>query len=110
MHNFRQFAVFALALALGILSTTAADKPLKLSGKFTGIEQGDYAHWNMVDSEGNDRSFFILRPDRSVEAVLDNPEKFTGKSCTIQWKSSKEEIPEAGGKIDVEQILSVAWK
>jgi hypothetical protein len=32
-----------------------------------------------------------------------------GRRCRITWKASQEAIPEAGGKIDVEQVLSVEW-
>ncbi|MEN3940630.1 hypothetical protein WJU23_04995 [Prosthecobacter sp. SYSU 5D2] len=78
-------------------------------GVFTGIEQGDYFHWNMRTSSGADLSFFILTPDASVEKVLENPQAFAGKKCRVTWKKSMETIPEAGGKTEVSQILSVEW-
>lgn len=78
-------------------------------GTFKGIEQGDYGHWNMADAEGKEVSFFILQPDESVDKVLADPDAFVGKKCTVKWKKSKENIPEAGGIIDIEQILSVEW-
>jgi hypothetical protein len=78
-------------------------------GTFKGIEQGDYGHWNMADSEGKEISFFILQPDESVDKALADPDAFVGKKCTVKWKKSKEDIPEAGGVIEVEQILSVEW-
>lgn len=78
-------------------------------GVFTGIEQGDYFHWNMSTSSGEDLSFFILKADASVEKVLENPEAFAGKKCRAIWKKSMETIPEAGGKTEVSQILSVEW-
>jgi len=80
-----------------------------LEGTFTGIEQGDYAHWNIRTKDGKERSFFILKPDASVEKALDDPKKFVGKSCRVTWKKSTEEVPEAGGKMEIEQILSVEW-
>lgn len=80
-----------------------------LSGTFLGIEEGDYAHWQMRTDGGEERSFFILRPDSSVEKVLAKPKSFQGRKCRVQWKESTENIPEAGGKITVEQILSVEW-
>lgn len=78
-------------------------------GTFKGIEQGDYGHWNMADASGKELSFFILQPDESIDKVLADPDSFIGKKCTVKWKKSKEDIPEAGGIIDVEQILSVEW-
>lgn len=80
------------------------------SGTFTGIEEGDYAHWNMKTEKGEEMSYFILQPDGSIEKVLVNPKSFVGKKCVVKWKASKENIPEAGGKIDVEQVVSVEWK
>ncbi|CAN5743455.1 hypothetical protein BH11VER1_BH11VER1_40640 [soil metagenome] len=79
------------------------------TGTFLGIEQGDYAHWQMKSEAGKDVSFFILRPDASVEKVLEKPKPFQGKKCRVQWESSTVKIPEAGGDIKVEQILSVTW-
>ena len=80
------------------------------SGTFTGIEEGDYAHWTMKTDKGEVVSYFILKPDASIEKVLENAESFIGKKCVVKWKTSKENIPEAGGKIDVEQVISVEWK
>lgn len=79
-------------------------------GKFLRIDEGDYFHWVMKDAEtGDEVSYFIIKPDASVEAVTDNPEKFVGKKCRVTWKESTENLPEAGGKTDVQQILSVTW-
>ena len=91
----------------------AADKPkaaAKLTdGVFLGIEEEDYAHWNMRTVDGEEVSYFILKPDASVEKVLENPKAFTGKKCRVTWKKSTENIPEAGGKTEIEQVLSVEW-
>lgn len=80
-----------------------------VEGTFTGIEQGDYFHWNMTTKSGEEASYFIMRPDDSVEKVTENPEKYIGKKCRVTWKKSTEKIPEAGGKMEIEQILSVEW-
>lgn len=78
-------------------------------GIFLGIEQGDYEHWNLRTSTGKELSLFVLQPDSSLDKALENPQAFTGKKCKVTWKKSIEDIPEAGGKIEVEQILSVEW-
>jgi hypothetical protein len=79
------------------------------TGVFVGIEEGDYAHWQMKEGKGEEVSFFILKPEASVEAVLENPAKYVGKRCRVSVQKSMETIPEAGGKIEVEQILGVKW-
>jgi len=78
-------------------------------GVFLGIEQGDYAHWKMRTKSGEEISYFILQPDASVEKVINKAGSYVGRTCLVQWKSSIENIPEAGGKITVEQIISVEW-
>jgi hypothetical protein len=79
-------------------------------GTFTSIEQGDYGHWQMTTETGKELSLFILQADSSVDKVLEKPESYAGKKCKVQWKRSKENIPEAGGDMDVDQILSVSWE
>lgn len=116
MHDFsmeadRQtanFAKFTAALSGTAKPKTAAALQTK-EGTFLGIEEGDYAHWMMRTADGEETSFFVLRPDASVEKVLETPDKYKGRKCRIQWKSSMENLPEAGGKTQVEQILSVEW-
>jgi hypothetical protein len=80
------------------------------SGVFTGILEGDYSHWKMTTEKGEEVSYFILKPDASIERALENPKPFIGKKCVVKWKASKENLPEAGGKIEVEQVISVEWK
>lgn len=91
----------------------AVDKPkaaAKLTdGTFLGVEEGDYFHWKMRTVDGDEVSYFILKPDASVDKVIENPEAYTGKKCRVTWKKSTENIPEAGGKMEIEQILSVEW-
>lgn len=79
-----------------------------VEGTFTGIEEGDYMHWKMRTKAG-EVTWFILKPDDSVEKVLKKPKAFIGRKCRITYKKSTETIPEAGGKMEVEQIISVEW-
>lgn len=103
--NTKQF-VAALKKKAGPAAKVAAGASLE--GVFTGIEEGDYAHWTMKTAAG-ERSFFILKPHPSIEQALAQPAKFKGKRCRITWKKSMEEIPEAGGRMEVEQVLDVRW-
>lgn len=81
----------------------------EMTGVFLGIEEGDYSHWRMKNEKGEEISLFILKPEPSVEAVMDKPDGFVGKPCKVTWKKSMETIPEAGGKIEVEQVFGVKW-
>ena len=75
-------------------------------GTFVGIEQGDYAHFQIKDKKGKDDSFIVLRPDKSVQPYLDNPAKLKGRKVRVHWK--EETIPEAGGKLKT--VTKVEWK
>lgn len=79
------------------------------TGTFIGVEEGDYAHWLMKSDKGEELSFFILSGDASVDKVLEKPKSYIGKKCRVQLKTSMEEVPEAGGKMEVMQVLSVEW-
>jgi hypothetical protein len=91
-----------MAVSLGyLLATTAAfagaSKTGITAGTFVAIEQGDYAHFLIKDKKGQDDSFIILRPDKSVQTYLDNPAKLKGRPVRVHWREEK--IPEAGGLI-----------
>jgi hypothetical protein len=68
-------------------------------GTFVGIEQGDYAHFQIKDSKGRDDSFIILRPDKSVQPYLEHPAKLKGRRVRVYWK--EQTIPEAGGLMKI---------
>jgi hypothetical protein len=84
-----------------------ADKTTE--GRFLGIEEGDFSHWQMKTADGKDVSYFILKPDASVEKVLKNPEAFKGKKCRVHWRESMETLPDGGGKTMIEHVVSVEW-
>lgn len=114
--NCKAFVAALKTKAAGKGNDTAAEPTGKKSstavvvdGTFIGIEEGDYAHWQMRSKDGEEVSFFILRPDASIENVLENPKKYAGKKCRVTTKKGMEDIPEAGGKQEIEQVLSVEW-
>jgi hypothetical protein len=81
-----------------------------IEGVFLGVEQGDYAHWKMRDRHGNERSFFILQTDAALERVLADPQEYEGRACRVRWERRKEEIPEAGGRMDLDVLTGVEWQ
>jgi len=87
----------------------AAAKTQQQEGVFIGIEEGDYFHWQLRTAQGEEVSYFILQPDASVDQVVEDPGSYLGRRCVITWQKSMEDIPEAGGKMEIEQIMSVKW-
>lgn len=77
-------------------------------GTFLGLEEGDYTHWRMK-SGGEEVSFFVLQPDKSVEKVIEEPSKFKDRKCRVRWKETVENLPEAGGRTKIRQVVSVEW-
>ena len=100
---------FVAALKKGKSPGKAVAAASTMEGMFLGIEEGDYAHWQMRTKTGEEVSLFILRPDASVEKVIANPKSYRGRACRVTFKKTTENIPEAGGKMEVEQIVSVEW-
>ena len=90
-------SVFLFSCFLPCPTTASAGSPKTgiTDGTFVGIEQGDYAHFLIKNKKGHDDSFIILRPDKSVQAYLDNPAKLKGHKVRVHWK--EQTIPEAGG-------------
>jgi hypothetical protein len=100
---------FVAALKKGKGAGNAKAAAKLTDGTFLGVEEGDYFHWNMRTADRDEISYFILKPDATVDKVLENPAAYAGKKCRVTWKKSNENIPEAGGKMEVEQVLSVEW-
>lgn len=78
-------------------------------GTFTGIEEGDYFHWNMTSESGEQLSFFLLKTDAAIDKVVENPKAYIGRKCRVTWKKSKQNIPEAGGAMEIDSVVSVEW-
>ena len=91
------FTFAALLLAATPLLAAPAKKG-QSDGTFAGIEQGDYAHFRLKSAKGKEESFFILRPDKSVDSYLKNEAKLKGRKVRVHWEERDEQIPEAGGK------------
>ena len=100
--------LFALALAAPAIAESRAKKG-QTDGTFAGIEQGDYAHFlvKVKERKGAQESFFILRPDKSVQSYLDNPTKLKGRRVRLYWEERNENIPEGGGKQQIKVVTRV---
>jgi len=81
-----------------------------VEGSFTGIEQGDYAHFKLRESDGTERSFFILQTDAAIDRVLADPQEYEGRTCRVRWERRSENIPEAGGPMEIDVLLGIEWE
>ncbi len=76
-----------------------------VSGMFTGIEQGDYFYFTIKTEAGEDMSFMVLQTDATFEAISENPEKYTNAMVKVYWETTTENIPEAGGDIEINKYI-----
>jgi len=80
------------------------------AGIFTGIEQGDYAHFKLRENDGTELSFFILQTDAAIDRILADPQEYEGRACKVRWERRSENIPEAGGAMEIDVLLGVDWQ
>ncbi len=73
-------------------------------GTFQGIEQGDYAYFKVKNAK-EEKSLMVLNTDKTYEKIAANPKKFIGKKVKVYWIAAKQNIPEAGGEIDIEKYV-----
>ena len=98
MNIFRTFLALLVCSVFAITDVEMrAGSRGSTEGTFVGVEQGDYAHFLIKDKKGKDDSFIVLRPDKSVQPYLDNPDKLKGKRIRVHWE--EQPIPEAGEKM-----------
>jgi len=112
--------VFVLALGFAALLPDVSAEPTVLEaaeekrgtteGKFAGIDQGDYFYFLVEIGDDQQDSFFILKPDKSVQEFLDHPEKYLGQPVVVHWLEKEMHIPEAGGPQIIKEVLRVERK
>ncbi len=81
-----------------------------VEGVFTGIEEGDYAHWKLREADGTERSFFVLQTNDAINRVFADPQEYEGRACRVRWERRSENIPEAGGPMEIDVLLGVEWQ
>jgi hypothetical protein len=97
--------LLSLLLLLTLCSSAFAE-PKHLEAKFLGIEIGDYYHINVEDADGNQRSFF-LSDDESFDPFIKDPESHKGDRVDLLWHTIEKDIPEAGGKMTIDEAISI---
>lgn len=79
------------------------------TGIFTGIESGDYSYL-LLKTGTEEQSYMILQTDDALDRLLADPDRYIGKRITVVWQTAREDIPEAGGRVEVTKALSVRLK
>ncbi|MFN8610615.1 MAG: hypothetical protein U0931_23950 [Vulcanimicrobiota bacterium] len=79
-----------------------------LTGVISKVESGDYFHLTIKDSRGKEHSFFMGR-DKSFDPLVAKPEAWKGKKARVHWRTVEKNIPEAGGKMKIEEATSIEF-
>jgi hypothetical protein len=82
-----------------------AATPQETTGVFVGIEQGDYFYFKVKTDSGEEKSFMVLNPDEIYSKIEAESANFQGKKVKVYWQAKKQNIPEAGGEIDIQEYI-----
>jgi hypothetical protein len=98
----------ATAVWMGRMDERAAEKgPVQwVDGVFQGFEEGDYVYL-LLEVDGELQSFMVGQVDEAVDILLADPDPHVGQTITVGWRASMENIPEAGGQIAVDSLVTV---
>lgn len=78
----------------------------EIVGTFLGIEQGDYFYFRLKPDDGSEeRSFMVLNTDETYAKIEADPEKYKNAKVKVYWQAKKQNIPEAGGEMDIEEYI-----
>ncbi|MDX2301371.1 MAG: hypothetical protein NW226_01170 [Microscillaceae bacterium] len=74
-------------------------------GTFVGIDQGDYFYFRVKPDQGEELSLMVLQGDETYRKIEAAPDTYIGKKIKVYWMATKENLPEAGGEVDVNKYL-----
>ena len=94
-----------LAILL-LLQVALAQADSLLEGTLVRFEMGDYAHISVRDKNGKEHDFFV-GDDKSFDPIVGKPAKYKGKRVRVKWHTVTKDIPEAGGKMKIDEATSI---
>ncbi|MBT9588142.1 hypothetical protein IV102_32695 [bacterium] len=97
-----------LACILLLLTLTCVWADSVLTGVIREVQIGDYYHVVVRDKQGKDHSFFVGK-DKSFDILVKKPDQCRGKKVRIHWHTITRHIPEAGGKMEIDEATSLEF-
>lgn len=78
-----------------------------LIGTYVTTEQGDYMHAVIKGEDGTEYSFFLANdfPEARVAELSEG--LWDGKRVKVQWRKTERDIPENGGKTEIDELVSI---
>jgi len=77
-------------------------KVAKFHGQFIGFQFGDYLHATFLEKNGKERSFYL-----KTEGIDYFLTQYKGRSVHVTYEVVDKFIPEAGERVQIEQIVDV---
>lgn len=77
-----------------------------ITGVIKEVEVGDYYHIILKDDKGKEHSYFLSN-HKSFDPLVNKPAAYKGKRVRLHWHSVEKEIPEAGGKMKIDEATSM---
>lgn len=75
-------------------------------GTFLGLEQGDYFYFKVKPDDGSEeKSFMVLNTDETYKQIEADPAKYKDAKVKVYWQAKKQNIPEAGGEMDIQEYI-----
>jgi len=96
-------AIVALTLLFQVASAQADSL---LEGTLVRFEMADYGHISVRDKKGKEHDFFVSN-DKSFNPIQEAPAKYRGKRVRVHWHTVVKDIPEAGGKMKIDEATSI---
>jgi hypothetical protein len=78
-----------------------------LQGTYLTTEVGDYLHARIQGDDKVAYSFFLSEDFPEARSAEMMEGMWDGKAVKVQWRKIKRDIPEAGGFIEVEEMVSI---
>ncbi len=95
-------------LVLFLLCSQWAFADSKLTGVIQKVEVGDYYHLIIKDAKGKEHNLFV-GDHKSFDPLVAKPTAYKGKKVRVQWHSVEKDIPEAGGKMKIDEATSIEF-
>ena len=94
-----------LAIIL-LLQVASAHADSLLEGTFVRFQMADYGHISVRDKSGKEHDFFVSNY-KSFDPIADKPAQYKGKRVRVHWHTVLKDIPEAGGKLKIDEATSI---
>ena len=78
-----------------------------LTGTYVTTEIGDYVHAVIKGDDNTEYSFYLSEDFPEARSAEMGEGLWDGKAVKVQWRKVERDIPEAGGRIEIDELVSI---